>query len=69
MNPLALEHCPHCGKVHQTTCPRIRRLEYFEDGRVKAVELHVPAPAQLPPPNLPRSGEPWAPLSGPFSNE
>jgi hypothetical protein len=36
------EKCPHCGTIHDWTCGRIRRVEYFEDGRIKAVEFHSP---------------------------
>ena len=30
--------------IHKTTCARIRRIEYFENGATKAIEFHSPAP-------------------------
>jgi hypothetical protein len=33
-------NCPHCGMIHQTTCPRIKALDYYPDGTVKRVEFH-----------------------------
>lgn len=36
--------CPHCGTSHTTTCPRIRAIEYHQDGTVKRVEFHTYAP-------------------------
>jgi len=32
--------CPHCGMYHNTTCPRIRAIEYHSNGSVKRVEFH-----------------------------
>lgn len=37
-------NCPHCGTSHDTTCPRIRAIEYHQDGTVKRVEFHTYAP-------------------------
>lgn len=35
--------CPHCGMIHQTTCPRIKAIEYNQDGvTVKRIEFHAP---------------------------
>jgi hypothetical protein len=35
--------CPHCGMIHQTTCPRIKAIEYNQDGAtVKRIEFHAP---------------------------
>lgn len=36
--------CPHCGLIHQTTCPRIKAMEYNPDGSVKRIEFHEPRP-------------------------
>lgn len=37
--------CPHCGMIHQTTCPRIKAIEYQQDGiTVKRIEFHGPQP-------------------------
>lgn len=36
--------CPHCGMIHQATCPRIKAIEYNQDGTVKRVEFHAPQP-------------------------
>ena len=32
--------CPHCGMMHETTCPRIKAIEYNADGSVKRIEFH-----------------------------
>lgn len=39
-----VRNCPHCGIYHQTTCPRIRAIEYHQDGTIKRVEFHAPQP-------------------------
>lgn len=36
--------CEHCGLIHDTTCPRIRAIEYHNDGTVKRIEFHAPQP-------------------------
>lgn len=33
-------HCEHCGNWHQGKCPRIKAIEYHENGNVKRVEYH-----------------------------
>lgn len=38
-----LEKCKHCGNIHETRCPQIKSIEYFEDGTVKRVEYLTPA--------------------------
>lgn len=47
MNPPTTT-CPHCGKQHATTCPRVSAIEYAADGSVKRVELFPPEPVLLP---------------------
>lgn len=32
-------HCPYCGSGHAGTCPRIKAIEYFENGMIKRVEF------------------------------
>jgi hypothetical protein len=32
--------CEHCGFGHVGACPRIKMIEYFENGRIKRVEYH-----------------------------
>lgn len=33
--------CPYCQSMHDwKTCPRIKRIEYWESGAVRAVEFH-----------------------------
>lgn len=34
--------CPHCGMYHQATCPRVKAIEYHNDGTVKRIEFHTP---------------------------
>lgn len=37
--------CPHCGMIHQTTCPKIKAIEYHENGvTVRKIEFHSPRP-------------------------
>lgn len=40
------EPCGHCGGHHlgAGVCPRVKRISYFEDGRIKEVEYHDPEP-------------------------
>ena len=41
------DKCPHCGIIHETTCPRIRALEYHPDGSLKRVEFHGQMPLAI----------------------
>jgi hypothetical protein len=45
-------NCPHCGMLHQTTCGRIKAIEYNPDGSTKRIEFHPPLPITTvsPPP-------------------
>lgn len=52
--------CPHCGLVHETTCPRIKSIEYYKDGSIKKIEFHLPTPlgsSQSPPLPLPKPND------------
>ena len=46
------EKCKHCGNTHETRCPWIKSIEYFEDGTIKRVEYMTSAdyvaPIQYP---------------------
>ena len=42
--------CPHCGMGHSGMCPRIKAIEYHQDGTTKRVEYHVPQPTIWPSP-------------------
>ena len=33
-------HCVACGKIHSGPCPRIKAIEYFENGVIRRVEYH-----------------------------
>ena len=35
------EICPHCGKYHIGTCPRIKAIEYHMFGQIKRIEFHT----------------------------
>ncbi len=35
--------CDHCGLIHETTCPRIKAIEYNPDGTIRRLEFTVPA--------------------------
>jgi hypothetical protein len=44
-----MSNCPHCGMIHQTTCPRVKAIEYNPDGTVRRIEFHTPtAPIAQP---------------------
>ncbi len=30
--------CPHCGMWHGQVCPRVKAIEYHENGTIKRVE-------------------------------
>lgn len=36
----ARQSCPHCGTIHLTTCPKIKAIEYYQDGSTKRIEFH-----------------------------
>ncbi len=31
-------NCRHCGGSHSDQCPRVKTIDYYEDGTVKRVE-------------------------------
>jgi hypothetical protein len=35
--------CGYCGMGHIGTCPRVKAIEYHENGTLKRVEFHAPA--------------------------
>jgi hypothetical protein len=41
--------CPYCGMFHDTTCQRIKAIEYYPDGSQKRVEFHPPEPISAAP--------------------
>jgi hypothetical protein len=67
--------CVHCGNFHPgVVCPRVKAIEYFENGTVKRVEYHEPREPQMVPfvvpPACPAPPAPWLPghdiISGPW---
>ena len=36
--------CEHCGYGHVGTCPKIKAIEYHQNGTVKRIEFHEPQP-------------------------
>jgi DNA-binding CsgD family transcriptional regulator len=48
--------CPHCGLIHATTCPRIKAIDYREDGSIKRIEFHPPC--KPPPDSTPTEDQP-----------
>ncbi len=36
--------CPYCGHGHTGTCPKVRAIDYYQDGTVKRVEFYEPKP-------------------------
>lgn len=62
--------CSHCGGVHAGQCPRIRVIEYYENGNIKAVEYFDPPPQPAygiggPPAMAPLSSYPYPMDPGP----
>ena len=54
IGPLPDGSCPHCGlHGHIGMCPRIRAVEYNEDGTVRRIEYHATQPAVIEPHALP----------------
>jgi hypothetical protein len=37
-----MNKCQHCGFIHDGVCPRIKSIEYYENGMLKKVEYHAP---------------------------
>jgi len=45
-----LHECPYCGAIHTGTCPRIKSIEYHENGiTIKKIEFHDWSRAPLVP--------------------
>lgn len=42
-------NCEHCGMIHQQTCPRIKAIEYHDNGNVKRIEFHDQQPIDRAP--------------------
>ena len=40
MTTFAQSPCGYCGAFHSTTCPRVKSIEYHQNGTVKRVEFH-----------------------------
>jgi hypothetical protein len=57
--------CPYCGFLHKALCSKIRAIEYFEDGTVKRVEFHSPAPLVGPPQPWTTTAPQWPPSIAP----
>lgn len=38
--------CQYCGLMHQYVCPKIRSIEYYENGAVKQVEFKTDSPLE-----------------------
>jgi hypothetical protein len=52
-----MSSCPYCGLIHNTTCPKIKAIEYYPDGSTKRVEFHSPVPTEFPVfPNIAATG-------------
>ncbi len=67
------EKCKHCGNTHETRCPWVKSIEYFEDGTIKRVEYmtpadyvtmpaYVPYPVPQPYPIYPQPNGPFIPI-------
>jgi hypothetical protein len=44
--------CQHCGFVHNHTCPRVKAIEYYENGLIKRIEFNELATMLETHPNL-----------------
>jgi len=49
--------CPYCGMIHAGACPRVKAIEYFENGMVKRVEFKDDGDPPAVPATLP--AVPW----------
>jgi len=70
------EKCKHCGNTHETRCPLVKSIEYFEDGTIKRIEYmtpadyitmplmphYVPYPVPQPYPVYPQPYQPFIPV-------
>lgn len=34
--------CSYCGLLHTGTCPRVKAIEYHDNGLIKRIEFHEP---------------------------
>ena len=37
------EPCEHCGSSHSGQCPRIKAIEYYQNGNIKRIEYKTAA--------------------------
>jgi hypothetical protein len=44
---MSFQPCSHCGTYHTVPCPRIKAIEYHQDGTMKRVEYHPHLGMQL----------------------
>ena len=51
--------CLHCGLIHETTCPKIKAIEYHENGIIKRVEFFSATENYIPYTPMPVPSEPW----------
>lgn len=42
-------HCSDCGLIHAGTCPRIKRITYYENGMRQSVEYWSTSSPSTPP--------------------
>lgn len=40
-----MNKCQYCGFIHDSVCPRVKKVEYYPDGQTKCVEFVEPKPA------------------------
>lgn len=38
----SIDVCEHCENIHSGVCPRIKAIEYHDNGKTKRVEYHDP---------------------------
>ncbi len=43
-----LPTCPYCNGIHAGVCPRVKAIEYHENGNVKRVEFLTPGDYMAP---------------------
>lgn len=56
--------CGHCGLWHSGPCSRLKRIEYYPNGTIKAIEYHDGySPLPMQPPMMPTL--PTLPWDGP----
>jgi hypothetical protein len=39
-----VQRCAHCGNYHMGVCPRVKSIEYYENGQIQRIEYFSSLP-------------------------